>query len=272
MSNLKNNADSGIGVGERGLNWEEHKQNTMSSACSQAVRLPEIVAAILEHLDNKKALFAALQVNRLWSDEATTLLWLVDPPHWAFSNIKDAERLQYYAKKISSLGMNFFDHDWKEFGALGPLWFPRLTKISTETYKYADEQTLLQYLQPSLQTLKSFRGPISEELLLHLQTRCPALQELLLSGPWGSTISFDLLRYLKKMPSLTRIHLDVGLEDVMFEELCFHLASRENLLSLILWDSSSTQDQTIKFAQPLQILTASSQTYHASQRVELSKS
>ena len=52
----------------------------MSQACSQALRLPEIVSIILEQVQGTNALFAALQVKLLWADEATMVLWREYPP------------------------------------------------------------------------------------------------------------------------------------------------------------------------------------------------
>lgn len=150
----------------------------MSLACSQAVGLPEIVAAILEQLHDRKALFAALQVNKLWADEATTLLWRVNPPIRAFILIEDSERLQYYADKISSLHICCMYEDELEYHLkLEHLCFPRLGQLAMAIFGYKNEQILSQYLRPNLRTFQYDGVPISNYCLMQIQARCPVLQE-----------------------------------------------------------------------------------------------
>ena len=71
----------------------------MSQACSRAMRLPEIVSIVLEKVQGTNALFATLQVPRLWADEATMVLWREGSPNQALIHVRHAERLQYYANK-----------------------------------------------------------------------------------------------------------------------------------------------------------------------------
>lgn len=74
------------------------------SICSKAVRLPEIVATILNTIDDKKTLVSCIQVNRPWAEEATACLWRSDPPIDALLALNRPDRLQYYANKIVTLG------------------------------------------------------------------------------------------------------------------------------------------------------------------------
>lgn len=213
----------------------------MSQACSQAVGLPEIVAIILEQLGNTKDLFAALQVNKLWADEATALLWRVDTPIRALVHIEDAERLQYYADKISSLWFHRIEIEWKNHFKLQHLRFPRLDRLTMDVsgqFGDKNQQMLLQYLGPKLRSFY-IAGPILNCCLMQIQARCPALHELRLYGEngAGAITANDLLRFLNGMPSLSEISLGVGLEDVITDEVFVHLASRPNLVAL---DSSYT--------------------------------
>lgn len=67
------------------------------------MRLPEIVSIVLEKVQGTNALFTALQVPRLWADEATMVLWREGSPNQALIYGRHVERVQYYANKISSL-------------------------------------------------------------------------------------------------------------------------------------------------------------------------
>ena len=138
----------------------------MPPACSQAVRLPEIVAMILEHLKDNKALFAALQVNKLWADEATTLLWREYPQTMDLSSIEDVERLQYYADKISVLSIELNDDDYEGHRKIQNVRFPRLKYLSIGFCDCKKEQFFLQYLQPYLRKITVHRGPVSSYCLM----------------------------------------------------------------------------------------------------------
>lgn len=198
-----------------------------SPACSQALGLPEIVAAILEQLKNYRDLFAAVQVNKLWADEATTILWRDDPPIQTIGRIGDVEKLQYYANKIRHLWGHTPPATWTDSHRLQ---YPRLSYLSTHIDDDEGEQSVLHYLRPSLRRIACYWSkPISDSILMQIEARCPALQILELRRLQETSISYDLLRFLIGMPSLTHLELPSGLENV---ELCIHLASRPNLQKL----------------------------------------
>lgn len=79
----------------------------MSQACSRAMRVPEILSIVLGKVQGTNALFAALQVPRLWADEAMMVLWRDVSPNQALIHFRHAERVQYYANKISSLDLAY---------------------------------------------------------------------------------------------------------------------------------------------------------------------
>ena len=144
------------------------KTMSVSPACPQPMALPEIVAAILDQMHGTKVLFAALQVNRLWAAEATRLLWRVDPPIRALADNKDAERLQCYADKITSLYLMGDKDAWKSRFILQGLRFPHLSQVIMKAPRSKDEQMFLQYLQPELRKFECGRGPVSKFYLMQI--------------------------------------------------------------------------------------------------------
>ena len=212
----------------------------MSAACSQALGLPEIVAAILEQLNHRKSLFAALQVNRLWADEATMILWRVDPPIQSLVQISNVERRQYYANKISSLGIIWPDES--EWDQLLNTCFPRLSNLSTSMLDEAQEQCLYHFLQPTLRKLGCFGWPLPFGFLLQIATRCRDLSDLSLTWPHDLAPTHDPAWFLDLMPSLTHI----SLYDIENVEIYLHLASRPNLQKLFISGPTLTEDATMK--------------------------
>ena len=212
----------------------------MSAACSQALGLPEIVAAILEQLHHRKSLFAALQVNRLWADEATMVLWRVDPPVQGLVQISNVERRQYYANKISSLRITWPDES--EWDQLLNTCFPRLSNLSTSMLDEAQEQCLYHFLQPTLRKLGCFGWPLRFGFLLQIATRCPDLSVLSLTWPPELAPTCDLVWFLDLMPSLTQI----SLYNIANVEIYLHLASRPNLQKLSITGPTLTENATMR--------------------------
>ena len=217
----------------------------MSSACSQALGLPEIVAAILEQLHCDWSLFAALQVNRLWADEATAVLWRVNPPIQGLMQISNIERRQYYANKISSL--DILEESEENWGQLVNIRFPRLAKLFTILVDERNLQHLYHFLQPTLRSLKFLGFNLRLESLLQIAARCPNLLLLSLTWPQCPLLSRDLVQIMDLMPSLTHISL-YKIGDV---ELYVHLASRPNLQGLYILDPTLTEDATMRILATL---------------------
>ena len=228
----------------------------MSSACSQALGLPEIVASILEQLHCKPSLFAALRVNRLWAHEATMVLWRVKPPIHSLIKISNVERRQYYANMISSLEayepvVGNLDHQLNAC-------FPRLTELSTLSLHEGDRQALYQFLQPSLRSLRLIEMQPRLKLLLQIATRCPGLLKLSLTWSRHPFPLCDLVWFLDLMPSLTNILLHYGtldlipslnhipLDDGTDAKLHLHLASRSSLQELYMLGPALREDAAMK--------------------------
>ncbi|KAM0798402.1 hypothetical protein BDR22DRAFT_860017 [Usnea florida] len=205
----------------------------MSSACSQAVELPEIVAAIMEQLCDNRTLFAALQVNRLWAEEATTVLWQNYPSISALIQIHDAERLQYYANKVSHWEIADYEDGPELHRKLQLLRFPRLRQISVRSSYFLDGKKFLRYLQPNLRRLLFVGFCISDYHLRCIRAHFPTLESLTLQtlhSCGNDSTAHELLQFLHDMPSLTRLCL--FLERTISDEVFIHLASRLNLTAL----------------------------------------
>ncbi len=144
----------------------------MMSACTQALALPELVAIILSHVSERRSLFACIQVNRLWADEAVTFLWSQYPPLRALKALEDfdSSRLDYYASKICALE---FDKEYGEYLELfSTSTFGRLISLNVDNSKYRREKELrhfLRHLPPRLRRLKIKKGPTTDALLLQIQ-------------------------------------------------------------------------------------------------------
>lgn len=138
------------------------------SAPYQVFELPETVTAILSNLPQKQDLFASLQVNVLWAEEATTLLWADTPPISALAAVHErSDRLDFYAQKVKSL--DFADNDCSYHRFFVNTSFPRLADISIDSSDDNCEDVLLQYLQPRLRRFHFFGGPISDAFLMRIQ-------------------------------------------------------------------------------------------------------
>ena len=177
----------------------------MSSARSQALGLPEIVSAILEQLHCNTWLCAALQVNKLWADEATMLLWRVDPPIQCLIQISNVERRQYYANKITSLEMKGPDESTLQH--LQNIRFPRLTHLLIHLCLQRAKEHLYDFLQPTSRSFHYDVWNLPLESLQQLTTRYPDLSVRSLQTLMGPMPLRDLVRILDYMPSLTHIEL-----------------------------------------------------------------
>ena len=127
----------------------------MASNLSKPLELLETLRIIFAFLD-PKALVACAQVNSLWADEATDILWHHPPPHALLSLISSG-RAQVYANKIASLDISSRDPDDIEFlHAFQHLLFPRLREMFALPTDLVNKQQLLPYLQPALQRFSMY--------------------------------------------------------------------------------------------------------------------
>ena len=138
-------------------------------AVHEALRLPEIIAAIFGQIANPRTLFACLQVNNFWADEATNVLWSRDPSIQRLANLPVESRRQSYAAKIRTLDFQYEDACYHpSFTAYS---FPRLESLCIRAENLLHEEFALQYLQPRLQELELYGAHASDQFLVQLQVR-----------------------------------------------------------------------------------------------------
>ena len=141
----------------------------MASEPHRLLGLPEMVASILEHVIQRRTLFACTQVNKLWAEESTTVLWRHYPPVNALAKLDNASRIQYYAYKIRDLV--FRDgHDMQMLPMLSMTRFPGLVSIQVGWggNVRSREEDLLTFLQPSLKYFIANGGIRTQEFLMQI--------------------------------------------------------------------------------------------------------
>ena len=210
----------------------------MASITPQPLNLPEILRITFVFLDNK-SLVACAQVNSLWADEATDVLWQ-EPPISALARLVPSGRAQTYANKITRL----YRLDWR-FGhneyrqVYQRLLYPRLIKMSGLVGHTTCLQGLVKLLQPSLiffrmeLSLRLVTNPYEysnamDAFFMQLSTRCPNLRIIKLVS-WCSVWN-GLLKFLEASPSLQSIELQESWN--LTNEVIQHLAARPNLTKL----------------------------------------
>lgn len=206
------------------------EDNVMASNFLRPLDLPEILKMTFIFLDGK-SLVACAQVNSLWENEATDLLW-TNPPVFALANLLSSDRAQVYAAKIFRFRSLPYKNstDSQFHRAYSHLSFPRLAKLSLTL---EDAAWLPQYLQPSLRVFKleCFTNKANRDdcevnkIYMQPSTRCPHLRGVII-GNVGLTVD-GLLRFLEAMPSIRNINLRSY--KLVTENLMQYLAARPNL-------------------------------------------
>ena len=143
-----------------------HRSQIMAPS-QHALCVPEIVAIVLNHLDQEKAglrtLVQCAQVNSLWANEATTSLWgkrlsSSKDRFQALAGMADPARKQFYANKI--LQFDGIDPNWsgneirKFLFRFSSLDFSRLTDVTLWIIDPSDEQFCTSFLQPTIRRLR----------------------------------------------------------------------------------------------------------------------
>ena len=211
----------------------------MASNLPQPLNLPDILGITFSFLD-QKSLSACAQVNSLWADSATNILWQ-KPPISALASLISSGRAQAYANKITNL--RIFDDKPESVEirlAHRHLHFARLRQISWVIHRPVCTQPLLLYFQPSLrsfwmmlperkaETNSPEHNAALDALFLQLSTRCPHLEKVTLDF---TSLSWNrLLQYLEATRSLRSIALSG--DGVFANEVMQHLAARPNLTTL----------------------------------------
>lgn len=172
------------------------------------LQMTDIVVLVLGHLnedrDGEYYLYQCAQVNHLWAELATKLLWSGASP-WMVRHAEDLSkgslsrlyhfpkphRKQYYANEIREMhdiNVNFAESVVEEFHLrLSTLRFPRLKAASMWIANKTDERSCVQYLQPAIRRLNIYQhfmrfdaaflywdfncGPLSSEFFDEIKVR-----------------------------------------------------------------------------------------------------
>ena len=222
----------------------------MSYIPPHPLALLEILHTIFEFLD-RPSFLACVQVNSLWADEATDILW-EHSDALALVSLIPSGRAQTYANKVTVLirQPNFSDDDNGHLLALKHLVFRRLREIYWNFQQPESMQHLIHYIQPALRKpaialippgVANKIGPTYNEavnaFLMNLRARCPDLQEIIIGLKYRN--ESGVLRYLEATPSLRSIALyGRGIVDTMVWQ---HLAARPSLTKLVIRSNISEE-------------------------------
>ncbi|CAG9956626.1 unnamed protein product [Clonostachys rosea f. rosea IK726] len=199
-----------------------------SPAMEQAVAMPEILECVFNFIETDYlALWAALQVNKLWFDCATDSLW----KRASVVDLADVakDRQQIYAAKIESAKISRSEEDLHR--AFNDLSFDKLVDVEIGS-KGGKEVPLQQYFRPRLETLRFNCGLLTGDTLSHIQATCWRLKDISISCP-GSQITPEMMvDFISGCESLESVSLGFETSNLTSNQLLHHLASRPNLTKL----------------------------------------
>lgn len=199
----------------------------MSTARDQVLGLPELVAAILDQICDAPSRFACAQVNKLFAEVATSLLWAYTPPISALAALRN-DRLQYYAEKIISIGFPIEDDGCKS-RLLSSINFPRLTRLRHIAMAAREDND-------------------ENSLLMQIHARCPNIRVIDVDDVLGNISTAALLLFLRSTPSVYHITFRGSLETVT-DELYVYLATRSNLVGLWLCPNVLTRSLVLRIEE-----------------------
>jgi hypothetical protein len=197
----------------------------MKTQTPYALKIPEILCEILDHLESDPAtLFTACLVNKAWTEPCLDLLWRNNHRDGmkCLQSLPDY-RHQSYADKIRSLSMEVGSTQYRH--SIETLKFPRLRELGiwlTENIWSFDH-----HLLPTLGVFR-LHGITSqaENYLRQLPECCPNLRELCVSYSDVNRLEFHRLEdYLKKFSKLHTVDLQGMSDSAMTVEVFVHLAS-----------------------------------------------
>ena len=199
---------------------------------SNPVQLPEILLQILgylQHDKSKSSLRKASQVNLLWFEVATEILWRNIPPVTALINVEPSRR-QIYADKVDSLLL----FGSENHNSLQNVVFPRLRSLFAYMSYALNENELRvdQYFQPTLVEICLHSDIIAELLLDRTSSELPSLRKIEIGSLPSNVDASRFLAFLRNFSSLTSIEFNYETGDIITDEGLQYLMSQENLLHL----------------------------------------
>ena len=199
---------------------------------SNPLCITEILSQILQWLeDDPTSLKVACQVNSLWFEEATNVLWRDVPHYEALDDIAPSRR-QIYANKLRLVRFRVYADYVNDI--LHSLKYPRLKylRIQSDPSRLEGRYNVDQYFQPALEKLWIEFGDIPEALLNRTAFQVPRLREIRMNCRSESVNSSRFLRLLHELPSVTSMYFEEEMEHLMTDQALTYFVNRENLESL----------------------------------------
>uniref|UniRef100_A0A8H7K6E8 F-box domain-containing protein n=1 Tax=Bionectria ochroleuca TaxID=29856 RepID=A0A8H7K6E8_BIOOC len=198
-----------------------------SPAMEQAVAMPEILECVFNFIETDYlALWAALQVNKLWFDCATDSLW----KRASVVDLADVakDRQQIYAAKIESAKISRSEEDLHR--AFNDLSFDKL--VDVEIGSKGGRKCLSNSISGQDSNLRFNCGLLTGDTLSHIQATCWRLKDISISCP-GSQITPEMMvDFISGCESLESVSLGFETSNLTSNQLLHHLASRPNLTKL----------------------------------------
>ena len=143
-------------------------------------QIPELVLETLGYFESSPStLFACAQVNGLWAEVSTTLLWKhIESPRFFSCIGGSSDRCRYYARKVRTIGFWRWSRSPRWDSLIPPnsihpglcnMDFSGVWGVSSMALSNVQEDDLFPYLNCSLRTLAVNGRNYSGRLLRHLQ-------------------------------------------------------------------------------------------------------
>ncbi|KAI0893102.1 hypothetical protein F4806DRAFT_499288 [Annulohypoxylon nitens] len=140
----------------------------------------------------------------------------------------EPSNLQRYLNDINLLVL--MPEDCEHHGALKGLKLENLKSLSLAKSSNNTDDALLPYLQPRLESLFFYGGPISDLFFEKLQSLCPSLKELLIFNPRHTQCTSEgLRRYVESATSLRTLQILCGLDYPVASDIFCALAKTSTL-------------------------------------------
>jgi hypothetical protein len=187
----------------------------------------------VDFLEFRPTLVPSILVNKLWADEATSILWRRYPHLAALENMKAARR-QWYAEKVEQLFISSpSPESGEDLSYLKELEWPNLKDLELEADWKRHGASLQHMLHRNLEHLEisaaQSRVPeyIAEALLPIMFDSCDNLQSIAIgldaidpNKPINMQVISDLLDAKPSIKDIRIMNANVFGKDVLFRRLC----------------------------------------------------
>ncbi|VUC29188.1 unnamed protein product [Clonostachys rosea] len=204
------------------------------SATEQALRLPELLLSVFELIQaSGHSLVPIAQVNQVWFDCATSILWRRVKSRELYRVEK--HRRQIYASKLDAICFDGEDGDIHE--AFIGLQFHHIRQINLDLFDppRGGLAHLQQYLAPSLQVFNFIGGDLDDEFLLQMAATCTRLRVICMNLPGPRVTPSAILSLVSGCERLEDVNFN-DMEGLLSDAIFLHLAGRSNIFRLT-WDT-----------------------------------